>query len=102
MVLLVLRLRHALDVDFDSVHVLDMLKKPPRGVDARFARRANVVAGFCWQRKKNINLLNKLKHVKTETQPDRRFTAILTRAKCLVIALTYRSVGPRVGAWCAF
>lgn len=29
---------------------------------------------------------------------DGRFRAILTRAKCLVIALTYRSVGPRVGA----
>lgn len=36
-----------------------------------------------------------------ETLSDRRFTAILTRAKCLVIALTYRSVGPRAGAWAA-
>lgn len=43
--------RRGFHVDFDSVGVLDVLHQTPCGVEAGFARRTDVVAGF-WKEDK--------------------------------------------------
>lgn len=80
-------LRQRFHVDLDTVDVLNVLQQSPRRVHSRLASGAHVVTRLCGQ--------------KRQTVTDCRFRVILTGAKCLVIALTYRGVGPRVCAWFA-
>lgn len=86
------------------MYVLNMLQQPPSGMYSSFARRAHVVTGLCEQEETFITQL--INHgcagnlqmviflrVKLVMPFDGRFTAILTQAKCVVIPLTYRSLG---------